>query len=283
MYAEPNSNANLLMIMQTVGVPLVIALFGLVIWWLNRRNSSNLTLIIVPFIAIGFWISFSWIQGRVGFPPQQAMDILIPLLLVSLILEFGSHRIGLSRSWEVVIALVIFMGFITWMLYPILSRTGVVENTLTLSSIAIFYLVIQTSLSSPSNGRVSNAMGLYLAATGVPLFALDGTLKLAQISGALATGLGVLWLAGLSKNRNVLPVRYVTAMMVAALYVAAQQYADVDPYALLLVSLGILIVSQLRRWWSIPSIWGDNIRVQVLGLLPFVAALWLIWPEESLY
>ena len=78
-------------------------------------------------------------------------------------------------------------------------------------------------------------------------------------------------------------IRLMAPMMVAALYVAAHQYADVNPYALLLISMGVLIAAALRRWWPIISVWGDNIRVLALGSLSFVAALWLIWPEGSLY
>ncbi|OMH38183.1 hypothetical protein [Motiliproteus sp. MSK22-1] len=293
MYAEPSSSANLIMIMQSLVLPLAVALFGLLVWWLNRRNIPRATLVIVPFIAIGFWASFSWIQDRLGLPPQQAMDILIPLLLVSVIFELASHWVNLSGLWKVVLSLVAFMGFIIWMLYPILSRADAVEIVLILVSAAILYLVLQISFSNPANSSVSNGVGLYLAAVAAPLFALDGTLKLAQISGALAAGLGVIWLAGLLFSRKIsavqqytegmFAVRFVTPMMVTALYVAAHQYADVNPYALLLVCLGIVIVTLIRRWWPIASIWGDNIRVMVLGLLPFAAALWLIWPEESLY
>ena len=283
MYAEPSLNANLLMMLQTVGVPLIASLLGCLFWWFNRQRISQPLFIVLPAAALGFWISFCWIQGRFAFPPQQAMDVLLPLLVVAVVLELLLPRLSLTRSSTLSILLVIFMGFVTWMLYPILSRASVVDNSILLAAIAVFYLALQFGYDRAANNQVQNALGLFLAAAAAPVFALDGTLKLAQISGALATGLGVIWLIGLLSKSDVLNVRLLTPMMVAALYVAAYQYADVNLSALLLISLGALLVVSLRRWWPIASRWLDNVRVLALSALPFALAIWLIWPEESLY
>ncbi len=284
MYGESSSNTNLLMLMQTVGVPLLVVLLGAALWWLLRQRLSRPLLIMAPALGLGFWISYSWIQGRLGLPPQQALDVLIPVLLIALLLELGLPRLGLSRLGQTWLSLPLLLGMMVWMLYPILSRAATAETVTTLLAIALFYLLLQSGFSHSTNARVQNALALCCAAAAAPVMAIDGTLLLAQLSGALATGLGVLWLLGLLVKSEHFNLPLLTPMMLVGLYVGAQQYAEINLYALLLVSLGTLASTVIiRRWWPIASLWGDNLRVLVLGALPFALALWLIWPEQSLY
>ncbi len=282
MYAESSSDANLLMLMQTAGGPLAVMLFGLLLcWWLRRRLSP--LAVMLPAVAIGFWISYGWIQGRSGLPPQQAMDVLIPLLLSVLLLELALPRLNLSRYGQMTVSVLLVVGFSAWMLYPILSRSSGFDAFLLLLAAGLFYLLLQSGFGGRGCDNVRDAVGVTMVAAAAPVFAVDGSLLLAQLSGALAAGLGVLWLAGLLIRPLANSVVVFTPAMTTALYVAAHQYAEVNSVALLLISVGTLLVVQIRRWWPVASVPVDNFRVLLLAAVPFTASLWLIWPEQSLY
>jgi hypothetical protein len=281
MYADESNAATLVMLGQTVGLPLLLTGVSLLLWWMLRQRFINPVPFLAAGVLFGFWAGSAWIRGRLGFPPTQALDLLVVMGLVAVVLEVVPLRS--EALWSRVAPFLIFMGLTVWMLYPILSRAPVLQSLLDLSMVAGFYLLLNGTVNRSNQEPIQDGLLMMIAAGAAPVIALGGTLLLGQMTGVLATCLGVLWLAGLLSEDLRGKLRVIPVWLITGLFSAAYFYADVDGFALGALVVGLLIMTLPRRSWPAGSNLWDNLRLCALGILPLGLALWLIWPQESMY
>jgi hypothetical protein len=283
MYADTNTNPMIGMLSQTVSAPLVLCILASLMWFAARRRIDSPAWFVAPAAAAGFIVAYAAIQGRAVFPPRGALDVIAVIAVAGAALEWFRAWRPASRSWARVVVLVLVAITTGWMLYPVISRFSAAGALAAVAGVTIAFALFQFVAGLPLNRRVDGAVYLFTAAAAAPVIALDGTLKIAQVSGALAACLGVLWAAGLVFREHRFNLEFFAPWLIASVYAAAYFYADIDPAALLALPVGIAMLAGLRRLWPVESIWLDNLRLILAGALPLAVALWRVWPEQSLY
>ncbi len=288
MYGNAD-NGTLTLLLQSVGLPALTSLAGaLLLLYLGRRRGWRLPAGGAALVLAGFWSAVTWIEGRFSLPPERALDVLPLFGLAGVVLD--SCRQGAWQRWADRLAPLLALVLGGWMLLPVLQRLSWSAVVIQLGAIGVIYGVLQVLLRQPQNARDRLTLLMAMAGIMAPVIALGGSLKLGQMTGALAAALGGLWLLetlGMpvpgSRDRSATPFQHTGLMLLVALGVAAYQYADVAPLPLVLVA-GLPLLA-----WLSGSLGHAltprrlSMRNLALALIPLLASIWLVWPEEALY
>ncbi len=269
------------MLLDTVAGPLVAVALGLVpAALLAHRPMAAATL--PAALAIGFVIALTAIQGRPVWPPAAALDGLAAAPGIAAVGEW--LRRGLDFGWRgsLALGLVAVAACGTWMLWPILSRGAPVPGIAAVAGVATVYFVLHI-ISCPAFQDSRNAAWMLLAAAAAPVIAIDGSLKLGQIAGALGAGLGTLWLGGLLLRRARVDLPLAAPLLLTLVFTAAWFYAETDPLALGGLVLASLLSQGLPHRFGIRSPLAVHLLLFAATAAALALALWRVWPEQSLY
>ncbi|WP_207063421.1 hypothetical protein [Motiliproteus sp. SC1-56] len=284
MYGESGTDATLIMLAQTLLAPIGIMLLALGLWALLARQRAGTTAFWTLGLALAFWVSGSWIGGRIGLPPQRATDILVLMGAGGLILEWLHGRTAhVERWWRLPVVLAVTLTLLGWQLWSVLGRMEGSTQVLHFLALGLLFLALYGVGTRPRVEPVRDALWMLIAAGAAPVIALDGTLVLGQLAGALAAGCGVIWLAGLVFGPRVTGLGVAPPLLLVALLSAAYLLAGVNPLALLLVAVGPLLIALLRGLHPLDARGLDNLRTLVAGVAPLGLALWTVWPDGSGY
>lgn len=152
--------------------------------------------------------------------------------------------------------------------------------------IHVLMLVLPSSLllvnpSNKSNKHWAFASLAASIAVLAPIVGLGGSIKMAQMLGALATAAGFIWLAGMLKPMlRSLSQSVLLAAQLPAAWLALSAYHLSGTSAIAVALPALLWATLLLRSKSLMS------QIAVFAVLAGVAmalGLWLVWPEQSLY
>lgn len=283
MYGDPETSPMVDMLWQSAAAPLLACLVGVAAWRVLRSRVSSPSWMLAPATAIGFSLAWAAIQGRAVLPPAGALDIIVVMAVGAAAIDVLSAARPTSARFAPAVAAVLVSASGGWMLYPILSRAPLWMTPLAIGAFVTLFLALYTTTSRPGHSRVRSALFVCLTLGAAPVIALDGTLKLAQLSGALAACAGVGWVAGLLYRDSRFALGVTFPWLASAIFVAAYFYADIDPLALAMLACGVLLVAEARRFSATESLVIDNLRVLIASSIPTALAVWKIWPDQPLY
>lgn len=118
-------------------------------------------------------------------------------------------------------------------------------------------------------------------ATLAPIIGLGGSIKMAQMLGALATAASVIWLAGLLRpSLQAASQQLLIAAQLPGAWLALSAFhlSGTSAVALALPALMWLVLAlrHQKLSWQIPAF-------IVLVVAVLATGLWMVWPEQSLY
>lgn len=208
------------------------------------RAGSRAAGITATAIVIGWLSGYVAIYGWPAFPPQQAQDWL-PLILIAAYILYGSLEFVAPTvtARRLVLASFIIAAAMVLML-PIFRYNAGVESILTGAAVVIGWIAV--AWNHDSAGREDGVFGLLalLVTIGNAVIAASaGSVMLGQLSGALASVIGIWWLWHILLQRRPLSRtgRGMIIASVALLLLIGQCYGDTPLWAtlLLLAVLGL--------------------------------------------
>lgn len=276
---DDNTAASLLLLSNTALWPL---LASLIVCLLGVRAGSGRWLLPTAVVA-GAGVGILLVHVDLQFPPARSADRLLPLLvaawlLVSLLRLSPARTRWLAAGLSITVAMV-------WLLWPLLQRWSLPTLALQLAGALLVWLALwwlaQRSAESPAG-----ASGLLAPlAMAAPVVAIDGSLLIAQFFGVIAASLGGWWLVTLwrgSAKMGAAGALFLSLALGAPLLLA-YHYAGLDLAAVLLLALSPALLLPLQGLLQARPLWLQRFAGGAVAALPGLLALWLIWPEESLY
>ena len=269
------------LLLPTVAWPLLILL---VAYAAGRRFSW------VPAVAtfVAVLGAYGWIQGAMQWPPT-AMDgvwLMVLVASVAALLRPGQASALLLLGLPVSIWVVwVFASSLTPMVW-------VAQILVLLVPVGLTWLWLNRA-DSDDAGPVFWPAAFLVAPAAVlaPVIGLAGSLKLAELAGALGVVMAVSWLIGFGLPlvsgqrphrawRALVPVLTLPLVWVG---LVAFHLVEVSPWALLPAALpwvGAVILSSGKRS---DSRWLEPAVLVIVTALPLAFSLWYAWPEQSLY
>lgn len=238
----------LLLLVQSVGVPLLLTLAGLAVSGACRRRTPRLAaavLVVAVLLAfVGGCAALSHEQWR--FPPQQALDWLPPLALASLTVPLALEWRGAgARAWWLAQTPLAMAG--VWpMLPPALTDQGWSGAAVPGAGLAALCLGGWWLLDGAgSRRRAVAALTLSAASLGL-LVAMGGSIIIGASALSLAAALAVLWLGAGLRTPQPIPRAVVAgaAVLLTSIATAAYFYAEMSPW---LIACSLACVP-LSRW-----------------------------------
>jgi hypothetical protein len=254
-------NPFLQLILPTLILPLGLSVALLALSRKYPRLRWALPLIWLP--------AFFWLTGLPDGLPQEAIDWLWPILLLSLLLQFGLQRqkplIGPAQTGLLLIALVV----LSW---PLLRHHVGIDLLLELLAVL---LVGGIGLLS-SHAGAAPALSLAISSGALALVtALGGSLLVGQLSGALASTLGAFALYELAKRLLAPAVTRVQILPLLqihfALLVIARLYAGIP-----LPSAALLLIAPV-----IGLIWRSRFAPAGSAVAALAAVAWLLLTTDD--
>jgi len=277
MYGE--SASPLAMLLPTVIYPLLAAVaLGFVIYKLEQKQQPKPVFWLATVLIWIAWLTAAQgIHTRWQMPPRQALDW---LLLASLLPVLATRLPKHIRMTGFGVAALLGFALVA---QPIITRM----STIDLFTHTIGWLLI-CGIAISAAERQKNSFSfpisqIVMLTTSAIVIGVASSLSIAQLIGALAAGLGGLWLLNrfikLSANAMLSITRSTMALWLIVM-AYAHYYGDVSIYALVLLATPLLICwsdKQDELWWKAMS------KPIAISLIPGLLALWWVWPEQSLY
>ncbi len=277
MYGE--STSPLAMLLPTVAYPLLAAIIlGLVVYKLEQKQQPKPVFWLATILIWIAWLAAAQgIHTRWQMPPRQALDW---LLLASLLPVLATRLPKHIRMTGFGVAALLGFALVA---QPIITRM----STIDLFTHTIGWLLI-CGIAISAAERQKNSFSfpisqIVMLTTSAIVIGVASSLSIAQLIGALAAGLGGLWLLNrfikLSANAMLSITRSTMALWLIVM-AYAHYYGDVSIYALVLLATPLLICwsdKQDELWWKAMS------KPIAISLIPGLLALWWVWPEQSLY
>lgn len=269
------------LVLPTVGWPLLVMS---VAFALGKRSAW------IPSVAafVAGLGAYFWIQGAPQWP-ITAMDGLWLMLLVSAIAALlkptwsvGLLLLGLPIS---VLAVWVFASSLT----PVIWLVQVLALLVPVGLTALWRR--QPNDSDADEGLWPTAFLAAPAAILAPVIGLAGSLKLAELAGALGVVMASAWLVGhvVPRLTGMRPHRtwqaLVPVLTLPLVWVAlvAFHLVGVSAWALLPAALPWLVAIGLRTKFRTDYRWAEPLVLVVITALPLAFSLWYAWPEQSLY
>lgn len=276
MYGE--SVSPLALLLPAAVYPMLAAIAsGLIIYKLEQHKQARLLFWLIPLLLFLSWLAgATGIHTRWQFPPERAMDWLLVASLLPVLATRLPEQIRMSGFG---ISCLLAFGLIA---QPLIGRMGGVDL---FAQIIGWMLACGTAISAADRQKNAVLFPVSLIVMIVMSAVVTGiasSLSIAQLTGALAAALGGIWFL----NRFV--AISASGMMAAsqavmALWIMVQAYAhyygDVSIYALVILSAPLLWAWDKQEHLSIKHL----IRTVAISLAPGLLALWMVWPEQSLY
>ncbi|WP_028671729.1 hypothetical protein [Saccharospirillum impatiens] len=236
--------------------------------------------------------AYGWIQGfRFSQPLNPtAMDGLWLMTLVA-VLAASVNRwrgaafilLGLPISVWVVWVFAASIGPIAWL--------GQVVALLVPVALVAYSAESRDDPAEVTRGFWMSGFLVAPVAILAPTVGLAGSIKLAEIAGAMGVVMAACWwvncaapmISGWSVSR--LWQRLLVTLTLPLMWVALTAYhlVDVPVLALLAAALPWLTVSLFRAWLSTRRWWLQLAVLVAVTALPLVFSLWYVWPEQSMY
>lgn len=259
------------MLLPTIVAPALLTLLLAGASWRYERVLMA-TLVAITVLAT------SWLQGieLVALAVLDGYWLLALLVTAAVMLGHKTNKkwamIALIASSQAV-ALFLVRRFAD----SIEPLAWLVHGMMLLLPVALFAL--QTS-SERSTHWAFAALVASLA-TLAPIIGLGGSIKMAQMLGALATAAGVLWLVGLLRpalQASSQQLLIGAQLLGAWLALSAFHLSGTSPLALALPSFMWLVLGLRSQKLVVQIVVFTLLMAAVLGL-----GLWMVWPEQSLY
>ncbi len=239
-------------------------------------------------ISIGFSSAYFIVYPGFSFPPVEVGDYIFIVILLALAFALLSNHYSLTGKVALIgqIALVTVISLV--LLFPLIIRqtlvSALVDITLTVSIWMIFWKAMERQVRDHQNVMLI----IIFSAGNAVIVAVDGSLLFGVLLAVLAVSTGAWWLMQLWTQQ---PVNYqvVTGFLlipVVSLVLVAHHYSEINIFAivvLLLIPVIGFIEALLQKTHTQLSAWVQYCRLALLGSLPVLVALWLVWPDESLY
>ncbi len=140
-----------------------------------------------------------------------------------------------------------------------------------------------------SHSHISNTSYVVAALGSAIIISLDGSLLIGQMAGALTAAAGGWWLLNQTQKRHE-PLGKANMvflqLLLGAILTLAYFYAEVNLIALLLIAFIPFLYPVCQRAIAISGTTAPLLQSIVTGMIssiPVLMALWLVWPEQSLY
>ncbi|GGX47788.1 hypothetical protein [Saccharospirillum salsuginis] len=232
--------------------------------------------------------AYGWIQGAMQWPPT-AMD---GIWLMGLVASVAA----LLRPGRAVALLLLGLPVSVWAVWVFASSltpmVWVAQILALLVPVGLAWLWLNRADPDDAGSLFwPTAFLIAPAAVLAPVIGLAGSLKLAELAGALGVVMAVSWLIGFGLPlvsgqrphrtwRALVPVLTLPLVWVA---LVAYHLVEVSPWALLPAALpwvGSAVLVVARR----PDTrWLEPVVLVAATALPLVFSLWYAWPEQSLY
>lgn len=277
MYGE--SVSPLAMLLPVVVYPLLAAVvLGLVLFQFDRKQLQKPAFWLATALIWLAWITAAQgIHTRWQLPPRQALDwlliaSLVPVLATRLPKEYRMSGFGVASMLS--FALVA---------QPILGRMSTIEVFTQIIGWLLFCGVAISAADRQQSAFRFPVSQIVMIVTSALVIGISSSLNTAQLTGSLAVVLGAIWLLNrivALSAQSVLAVAQGTMALWLFILAYAFYYADVSIYALMLLSLPLLI-----KWTDNPDDagWKKVATTTAISLLPGILAVWWVWPEQSLY
>lgn len=281
MYGE--SVSPLMMLLPVVVYPLLAALvISFLIFRLEASGQRKVSYWLAPLVIWLAWLTaVQGIHTRWSFPPRQAMDW---LALMPLIPALATRLPKHIRMAGFGVALVLSFALVA---QPIVGRMSFIE----LISHAIGGLLV-SGVALMASDRQRNSFRfpvslISMMTMSALVIGISSSLSLAQLVGGICAALSAVWLLCRVVKADTGTQQAITqgAMAVWLMVLAyARYYAEVGIWALLLLALPMLVKwpaavtqGEQQPWWRALG------ETMIASVIPGLLALWLVWPEQSLY
>lgn len=270
------------LLLNTIIWPVLTTMIAAGIWFYCRLPANTQLLHKLAdyphwLVLAGFWVGYLLIYNNLSiWPIKQALDGLFWVLLLALL--GGVVKVKqLSVLFVVASAVCIF--------WPLLVNTRSDEFTqIFFVMLVIWVLVQQFVLSLSSTGRL--LIPFLMVVTCALVISFSGSLLIGQITGVLASGLGVIWLLSVFAGFKfpTLPILSTVMLLVGSLLSMAYYFVEVDWLAIVLcISILVLypVESVLHNKLKSPIV--ADIIIIIFAMAIALAAIYIIWPEQNYY
>lgn len=281
MYGE--SVSPLMMLLPVVAYPLLAALvLGFAVFKLEQTGKGNIAFWLAPIVVWLAWLAaVQGIHTRWSFPPRQAMDWLALMPLIPALAVRMPRNLRMAAFG---VALVLSFALVA---QPIIGRMSLVELiSHAIAGLLVGGIALMASERQHNSFRFPVSL-ISMMTLSALVIGISSSLSLAQMVGGICAALGAVWLLAQwvkSESRTLLVITQGALAVWLMVLAYAYYYADVSIWALLLLALPLLVKwpsanSQTgqRPWWKELS------ETLVPSIIPGLLALWLVWPEQSLY
>jgi len=232
--------------------------------------------------------AYVWIQGSIQMPPT-AMDGLWMMVALAAIA-------ALVRPGWAVAVLLLGLPVGVWAVWVFASSltpmTWIMQCLALLLPVGLNWLWLDRA-DPEEHGQIFWPAAYLVAPAAVlaPVIGLAGSLKLAELAGALGVVMAVSWLIGFGvplvtgqrSNRTwrvLVPVLTLPLVWVA---LVAYHLVEVSPWALLPAALPWIGSVALMAGKRPDTHWLEPVILLMVTALPLAFSLWYVWPEQSLY
>ena len=275
---------------STILYPFITALIfisGARVLWKDQWATSRLYL-------VGIGLSFGFLAGyfaiNTGFSSSHisSTDRIFFAVSIAGLTAFLYH-IWVARLRRFLLMPPATLLIILLLIYPLLDRMPLTEAIQVILISFVIWLVAGAFFTKNASKHTSNSSFLATAIGAAIIISLDGSLLIGQIAGALAAAAGAWWVLNQTKSRHeTLGKASMTflQLILGSILVLAYFYAEVSPVALLLIVCIPFMQKfgdQISGHFGIATPLFQSCIVGLISLIPVAIALWLIWPETSLY
>ena len=274
----------------TVLYPFITALIfigGARVLWKDQWETSRLYLVGIG-LSFGFLVGYFAINTGFSASRISSTDRIFFAVSIAGLTAFLYH-IWIARLRRFLLMPPATLLILLLLIQPLLERMPLAEAVPVITIAFLIWRAAGTFLTRNASKHTSNSSFLATAIGAAIIISLDGSLLIGQIAGALAAAMGAWWVLNQTQNwHEALGKASMNflQLILGSILILAYFYADVSPIALLLVACVPFlqpIGEHITNAFEITAPIIQSCIVGLISFIPILIALWLIWPEESLY